>query len=150
MKYLLLGLCVLLYGCAAPSTLLVGPDGRAHRCAAYGQGLAGVSTAGAIHDSCVKDMKRLGYVELPGVSLGLQFDDVKNIPLEVSSVDQNSPAERGGMLKGDEILEIDNKEVKSFIETMKYLGQKKPGDEVEIAVRRDGKKKIFNLELASR
>lgn len=66
MKRAILAVAVLIgsAGCSY-STMLQNPAGNVTRCSSAGWGIIGGTLAAAQHDSCVEDMKRLGYKEIP-------------------------------------------------------------------------------------
>jgi hypothetical protein len=45
--------------------MLQNPASNVTRCSSAGWGIIGGTLAAAQHDSCVEDMKRLGYKEIP-------------------------------------------------------------------------------------
>src|SRR5215475_8118764 len=65
MNRALLGVVVLVAvaGCSY-STMLTNQVGDIRRCSSAGWGIVGGTLAAAQHDSCVEDMKRLGYTEM--------------------------------------------------------------------------------------
>ena len=66
MKRAILGVVVLIAsaGCSY-STMLTNQAGDIRRCSSAGWGVVGGTLAAAQHDSCVEDLKRLGYKEIP-------------------------------------------------------------------------------------
>ena len=64
---------VLLAGCATPSTTLVNQDMQAIRCIASSSGRSGTPQVLANRDRCVREFKRMGYLELPDVVLGVKL-----------------------------------------------------------------------------
>lgn len=74
--------------------------------------------------------------EQPGAFLGAATQ-VEDGNLAISSVESNSPAQRGGLMSQDQILALDGTRVnaKSFDEALKL---KKPGDQVKVLVSRRG------------
>ena len=150
-NFLLLSfLAFTLAGCMiSPSTLLVNEEGNVQRCSAYGYGLDGAPMAQQIHDSCVNDFRKLGYVELPEVIWGVR-SQMKEKKLVVLEVKPASSAELSGILAGDIIEEIDGIKIKSNTQIDKYLLTKKGRDKISVKISRNGN--ILNLtsELRSR
>jgi S1-C subfamily serine protease len=81
-------------------------------------------------------------------------------PLEVTMVQPESPAGRGGLRVGDHILEVNGKEPKSFVEFAELLGAG-AGKETRLTVQRGGapvelafslvpEKSVFNAEIIRR
>jgi regulator of sigma E protease len=58
------------------------------------------------------------------------------VPPVVESVVQDSPAERAGLLPGDEILRADGVEMKLWMDWVKYV-RARPGEAIELEYRRD-------------
>lgn len=67
----------------------------------------------------------------------------------VTSVEKNSPAEKGGMKANDIIVAIEGKEVTSTAYLKYYLYQQKIGDKIKITVNRDGKEETLTITLGS-
>ncbi len=86
--------------------------------------------------------------------LGVSVDDVtpqlarrKNLKVEegayVTGVTSDSPAENAGIKEGDVIVEYDGKKIYDNNDLISEVRRTKPGTEVNIAVVRDGDKKIL-------
>ena len=67
----------------------------------------------------------------------------------VTSVEKNSPAEKGGMKANDIIVAIEGKEITSTAYLKYYLYQQKIGDKIKITVNRDGKEETLTITLGS-
>ena len=70
--------------------------------------------------------------------------------LSVRSTIKDSPAEKAGVLAGDQIIEFAGEKVATQQELLTLLRQKKAGDEVAMLVQRDGQSKEFKIVLAAR
>ncbi|MDW8263545.1 MAG: trypsin-like peptidase domain-containing protein, partial [Phycisphaerales bacterium] len=69
------------------------------------------------------------------VWLGVRADvDAKNCRL--GEITPDSPAERAGLKAGDVILKFDGTEVASYADMVRQLQKRKPGEEVDLEVRR--------------
>ncbi len=68
---------------------------------------------------------------------------------KIDDVLPGSPAERGGLQKGDRILELNGKPVHDFDELSKLVRTFKPGQKAAIKLLRDGKEKNVTVELGS-
>jgi membrane-associated protease RseP (regulator of RpoE activity) len=68
----------------------------------------------------------------------------------VGNVTKNSGAEKAGIEKGDIIVAIDNKDVKSFSDLTLHLNTKRPNDFVEVTVIRKGKTKNISIQLTKK
>lgn len=72
-----------------------------------------------------------------GVTEGVYIDDVE----------EGSGASQGGLQKGDVITRIDNVQIRKFSDLTGYIGSKRPGDEVEVTVLRNGRERTVPVEL---
>ncbi len=70
--------------------------------------------------------------------------------VKVAAVSKTSPAEKAGLKKGDIIIRFDKKEVKTLRDYSDYLKEHKPGDTIELTIKRKGKTKKIKLVLAER
>lgn len=69
---------------------------------------------------------------------------------KLARVTEDSPAAKAGLLAGDVINKFDGKEVKTYDEMLSVLSKKKPGDEVEVIVSRNGEAKTLKVKLDKR
>ena len=65
----------------------------------------------------------------------------------ITSVEENTPAAKAGLLRGDLIIAVDNKEIKSASELKNAIGSYPPGSQVKITFMRDGKKQNIEVDL---
>jgi len=65
----------------------------------------------------------------------------------ISGVEEESGAKDAGLQEGDIIKQVDNVKVTKFSELTGYLSAKRPGDEVEVTVDRNGKKMVLPVIL---
>jgi len=77
--------------------------------------------------------------------LGVTVDDSAGA-VTVAYVQPGSPADRAGLREGDAILKLDGRGVTSRADFTSRVWQKKPGDELKLGVRRDGRE----IELTAR
>jgi serine protease Do len=68
----------------------------------------------------------------------------------VSQVYAGSPAEAGGIKRGDVVVSIDSKPVTKYRELQSIVAGEAVGKSVEIKVIRDGQEKTFNVKIAER
>ncbi len=80
-----------------------------------------------------------GGVKGPRLGIAPDYDEDKK-GVVVGSVSKDGPAEKGGVQKGDLIVEIAGKAVTNINTYMAIMGQQKSGQPLEIGVLRDGKK----------
>ena len=110
----------------------------------------------AIASKVVADLKEFGEVQrafigvqIVGVTAEVaeefELDEVKGV--YVSGVTINGGADAAGVKKGDVILSIDGVEVNTNSELIGQVGKHRPGDKVNLVVKRDGKRKQFTVIL---
>ncbi len=68
----------------------------------------------------------------------------------VAGVNEDGPADRAGVKKGDVIVGVDRKTIADVEELVRVVGKRKPGEEVSILVLRDGTKKKLVAVLGER
>lgn len=68
----------------------------------------------------------------------------------VENIVKGSPAEQKGILKGDIILKIDDKEINTMNELKEYVYSKYPGDEVNLSIKRNGISKNLKINLGKK
>jgi len=68
----------------------------------------------------------------------------------VREVTPDSPADKAGLKRGDQIVKIGNQEVKTFDDLVNALAKQKAGDKVAIQAVRDGKEQSLMVTLAER
>lgn len=76
---------------------------------------------------------------------------LKNITegVRVESVSPESAAEDAGIKEGDIIVKIDSKEIKSSPELLEEIAKRRPGNQINVEVIRDGRPKNFTVSLKS-
>jgi len=80
--------------------------------------------------------------------LGVSIIENRNEEIEVYDVDTDSPAEKEGIRKGDIIVEFDGEKVTSSNILAHDIRMHRPGDKVDIVVKRDDKTKNYKVELS--
>lgn len=86
----------------------------------------------------------------------LDHDRMKAFGLEstngalVASVDPDTPAEKGGLLHGDVILEVDGRKIVETRDLIDYVSAQRPDAKVELLLVRNGKKMTKTVELGER
>jgi serine protease Do len=66
---------------------------------------------------------------------------------EITGVNENTPASKAGLQKGDIITRVGDKEVKDPSSLLEAVRANKPNDEVEVSYLRDGKQKKSKVKL---
>ena len=80
--------------------------------------------------------------------LGVSLADDGAAKLE--SVVPNSPASRGGLRTGDVVIEVDGESIETGDELRNEIDARKPGDELELKVRRGSQERDVTVELGTR
>ncbi|MBV8677955.1 MAG: M20/M25/M40 family metallo-hydrolase [Planctomycetaceae bacterium] len=75
-------------------------------------------------------------------------DDTTGVKLD--GVREGSPAQKGGLKGGDIVVGFGGKPVSTIYDYTESLGRYKPGDTVEIVVKRDGKEATLTVTLGQR
>jgi S1-C subfamily serine protease len=75
-------------------------------------------------------------------------ENVEGVKLE--GVSDGSPAQKAGLQGGDILIKFAGSKITDIETYMTALSAKKPGDEVEIVVNRDGKEVTLKAVLGSR
>ncbi len=70
--------------------------------------------------------------------------------VKLSAVREGSPAEKGGIKGGDVIIGFGGKPIATIYDYTDSLGRSKPGDQVEIVVKRDGKDVTLKITIGSK
>ena len=86
----------------------------------------------------------------PRAGLGVVFDERSSDQILISEVTEGSPAAIAGLRRGDVILSVDGRRMSSFDDVTRYIGQRSPREQVDIAVLRNGRRMNLQAELASR
>ncbi|MCF8231642.1 MAG: Do family serine endopeptidase [Bacteroidales bacterium] len=76
------------------------------------------------------------------------IDEIEGVYVE--GVQEESSAAKAGLKHGDIILAVDGHKVNSTSELIGYVGQFRPGDNVEVKIKRDGETKTYNITLTNR
>ncbi len=70
--------------------------------------------------------------------------------LSLSDVRPGGPAASAGLKGGDLIIKLGNQSIKTIYDYMESMEKHKPGDKVEVVVKRDGKEVRLPVTLGSR
>ena len=95
-----------------------------------------------------------GKIVRPWVGIGLQdltpelmqsFGLKEKEGALISQLYEGSPAEKAGLKVGDIVIEIDGKEIENSQSVVREVLKKQVGQQVEIVVLRDGKRKTVSI-----
>ena len=102
-------------------------------------------TSGAIAKTMTKEAPKKSSVATKKAFLGVTLEEVISTGgIRVVSVEPGGPAESAGLQKDDEVIAIGGQSVKRLDTVRELLERHRPGQEMTVKVKRDGKE----LELA--
>ncbi len=89
------------------------------------------------------------YIGISGQAIDSNITEIYGLPagISVQSVEENSPAQAAGIEKGDIIIKIEGKDVKTVAELNRIKYTYKIGDTVTLTVLRNGQEKEFKVTL---
>jgi len=94
-----------------------------------------------------------GYIGVTIRELNSQLAEQESIEklegVYVEGVQEGSSADKVGIRHGDIILSVDGEKVNSTSELIGYVGQLRPGDKVELTIKRDSKTKEYTVTLTN-
>jgi Do/DeqQ family serine protease len=107
----------------------------------------------------VDDLKEYGEVQRAFIGVfpreidsefakSMDIDKIRGV--WVAQVAEGGAAANSGIKAGDIIIDIDKIKINSVPELMEQVGRHNPGDKISVKVDRDGKEKLFVLELQNR
>jgi putative serine protease PepD len=92
---------------------------------------------------------RTGEARYPVIGAKVKTGETGGNGAEIDSVMPGTPAEEGGLEKGDVIVALDGDRVTDGIALIVAIRAHQPGDTVEFTVERDGKERTVSLTLGS-
>lgn len=104
----------------------------------------------------VSDLKEFGSVQrgFLGVSiqevnaaLAKEYDLSINQGVYVAEVVESGSAAAAGIQQGDVIIQVDDKKINQTSDLLSYVGRKRPGDEVNVVILRDGERQEYEMTL---
>ncbi|MFV0366480.1 MAG: Do family serine endopeptidase [Mangrovibacterium sp.] len=108
----------------------------------------------SIVEKVIGDLKEYGQVQRALLGIGIQNIDAdlaqrsnldKIEGVYVGSVATNSAADVAGIKTGDVILDIAGTPIHSVAKLQEAVSKYRPGDEVKVLAKRNGKNKVFNV-----
>jgi hypothetical protein len=82
--------------------------------------------------------------------LGVVLRETDGRGARVQDVYQDSPAAQAGLRRGDQIIEIDGRPIRTVRELQLRVAQRDPGSRIEIVVLRNGREQTLDARLESR
>ena len=95
----------------------------------------------------VKDLKVFGKVQYAWIGVTI-FEN--SLPIQIKEVVQGSPSDIAGLKAGDIILELGDKRIDSLLDMSTVIFYSRIGTVLPITINRDGKKKIFELNIKAK
>lgn len=107
----------------------------------------------------VQDLKEFGKVQRAFIGISIQeinaelveekkLKEIKGV--YINSITENGAAESAGLKIGDIILSINNINVNSIEELLEQISNYRPGDKVDLLIKRNGKLKHYQIVLRNR
>lgn len=112
----------------------------------------------SIMTKVVSDLKEFGTVQramlgIVGGTVTAELNEKENLGtvegVYVSEVTEDGAAKSAGIEKGDVIIGINDKPIKTMAELQETLAKTMPGTKVEVKVLRDKKEKVFDVTLVN-
>ena len=82
--------------------------------------------------------------------LGVSIGDAEDGGAEIASVADGSPAADAGLREGDVVVQAGGEDVENADDLRSAVSERRPGDELELEVRRDGETETLSVELGTR
>jgi putative serine protease PepD len=82
--------------------------------------------------------------------LGVSIGDAENGGAQIESVANGSPADDAGLREGDVVVKAGGADVETGDDLRSAVTERKPGDELELEVRRGGETETITVELGTR
>lgn len=107
----------------------------------------------------VADIIKYGEVQRAVLGVAIQpvtSSDIEDLKLDkiegvkISGLRDDGAAKAAGIKTNDVIIEINNVQVNSNAELTEQIGRYRPGEIIDVTIKRDGKKKQFEVELRNR
>ncbi|MFO7777511.1 MAG: trypsin-like peptidase domain-containing protein [Nitriliruptoraceae bacterium] len=96
----------------------------------------------------------LGYLGVVGQTVDADIAELYDLPSDSGAVimelDPDGPAAQAGLETGDLVVAIDGEEVSTMAELAGRIQQRRPGDDVEVEVLRDGEESSVTVTLEER
>ena len=97
------------------------------------------------------DTDKVGTGEPSTVYMGITGEDVEaEGGAKLTDITEGGPAEKGGLKAGDIVIKVDDAKVVRYDDFVDYFVQKKPGDVIQVTVKRGGKDEVVSVTLGKR
>jgi len=95
-----------------------------------------------------------GYLGVRVQDIDRELQKARDLPSTegalVNRVEDESPADKAGLKRGDVIVRVDGEEIEDSAELIREMREKKPGATVKIAAVRGGERHNFDITLGKR
>ena len=95
-----------------------------------------------------------GYLGVRVQDIDRELQEARELPSTegalVNRVEDESPADKAGLKRGDVIVRLDGEEIEDSAELIREMREKKPGTSVQIAAVRAGTRHNFEVKLGNR
>jgi Do/DeqQ family serine protease len=96
-------------------------------------------------------MVQRGFLGVQISAVNQTLVDEKELPdtkgVYIAGVNEDSGAEKAGVKDGDVILKVGNKEVNTPAQLQEEVGKRRPGDNVNLTIRRGSKEEVISVTL---
>lgn len=94
------------------------------------------------------------WIGINGIDVTREMAEMNMLPVNqgvlITDVQAVSPAERGGVMKGDIVCEADGDLIKNVLDFKKILAKKKVGDTIELKIWREEKRFTLKIKVSQR
>ncbi|MEK6479057.1 Do family serine endopeptidase [Catalinimonas sp. 4WD22] len=104
----------------------------------------------------VSDLKEFGSVQRGFLGVSIQevnaamaeeYNLSTNQGVYVAELVESGSAAAAGIEQGDVIIQVDNQKINQTSDLLSYVGRKRPGDEVNVVILRDGERQEYEMTL---
>lgn len=104
----------------------------------------------------VSDLKEFGSVQRGFLGVSIQevnaamaeeYGLSTNQGVYVAELVESGSAAAAGIEEGDVIIQVDNQKINQTSDLLSYVGRKRPGDEVNVVILRDGERQEYEMTL---
>ncbi|MDD2841794.1 MAG: outer membrane-stress sensor serine endopeptidase DegS [Tolumonas sp.] len=88
----------------------------------------------------------ISSVQIDSVTAKLQNDQVSQ-GLVIENMDNNGPAVKGGLQRGDLLLQINDKPINNVRDAMDIIAEMPPGTKAKFTILRDGKQQVHTITV---